>query len=187
MSRIPDHATRVFSGVLFDVYQWEQTLFDGTTATFEAVRRAPSVQVLATTGDGRMILLREEQPHLGEFIAVPGGRVEPGDGPEETVRKELLEELGMEAAELVPWQERRFGSTIEWVTHDYVARRCRRVQPQTLEPGERIEPYLVSFAEFLEEVERPEFRNRDLRERLFRMRHTPGALEALEALLFPTR
>ena len=171
--------------MLFDVYQWQQTLFDGTTATFEAVRRAPSVQVLATTGARRLVMLREEQPHLGEFLAVPGGRVEAGDSPEETVRKELLEELGMAPAEAVLWQRRQFGSTIEWTTYDFIARRCTRVQEPELEPGERIEPYLVTFEQFLEEVECPEFRNRDLRERLFRMRHTPGALEALEALLFP--
>ena len=96
MSRIPSHARCVFSGVLFDVFQWEQELFDGSTATFEAVRRLPSVQILATTPDDRVILLREEQPFVGRFVAVPGGRIDRGHTPEETVLRELREELGPE-------------------------------------------------------------------------------------------
>jgi len=61
------------SGILFDVYQWDQELFDGSTTTFEAVRRIPSVQILATTPERELILLREEQPYVGAFVAVPGG------------------------------------------------------------------------------------------------------------------
>src|SRR5215467_9321922 len=32
---IPEHAERVFQGKIFDVYQWPQKLYDGSTATFE--------------------------------------------------------------------------------------------------------------------------------------------------------
>ncbi len=32
---IPDHATCVFRGMLFDVYQWQQEMFDGSIETFE--------------------------------------------------------------------------------------------------------------------------------------------------------
>ena len=42
-----------------------------------------------------MILLREEQPFVGRFVAVPGGRIDRGHTPEETVLRELREELGM--------------------------------------------------------------------------------------------
>lgn len=185
MSRIPPHATRVFSGVLFDVFQWEQVLFDGSTATFEAARRVPSVQVLATTPDDRLILLREEQPFVGAFLAVPGGRVERGSTPEDTARRELLEELGVAPEELVLWRTTRMGSTIEWETHDFVARRCRAVAEPCQEPGERIAPYYVDLDTFLTEVDRPEFRNKHLADALFRLRHTPGGLDGLRGLLFP--
>jgi ADP-ribose pyrophosphatase len=187
MSRIPPHARRVFQGILFDVYQWEQELFDGSTTTFEAVRRVPSVQILATTPAGQVILLREEQPHVGTFVAVPGGRVERGVSPEETVRRELREELGMEAESVALWHVETFGSTIEWTGYDFIARGCRQVAEPEQEPGERIEPYLASFEEFLDQVERPDFRNKTLANRLFRMRYTPGALEAFRELLFGHR
>jgi ADP-ribose pyrophosphatase len=184
MSRIPPHARRVYEGLLFEVFQWEQELFDGSTGTFEAVRRVSSVQVLATTREGQIILLREEQPYVGSFIAVPGGRVERGRGPEETACCELREELGMEPEALVLWNVETSGSTVDWTGYDFVARRCTPVCTPQHEPGERIEPYLVSFERFLDEVERPEFRNKSLANRLFRMRHTPGALDAFRALLF---
>jgi ADP-ribose pyrophosphatase len=184
MARIPDHACRVFKGVLFDVYQWDQPQFDGSVARFEAARRVPSVQILATDPQGRVILLEEEQPFLGRFIAVPGGRVEEGEDPETTVRKELREELGMVPASLELWYEQHYGSVLQWSTFNYVARGCEQVAEPELEPGERITPYRVGYEELFVESERPEFRNRHLADRLFRVRHTPGELERLRVLLF---
>ena len=32
---IPENAKKVFTGQVFDVYQWEQEMFDGSKATFE--------------------------------------------------------------------------------------------------------------------------------------------------------
>ena len=185
MRRIPEHARRVFTGILFDVYQWEQELFDGSTTTFEAIERLPAVQIFATTEDNRIILLREEQPFVGSFVAVPGGRVERDQTPEQAARNELLEEVGVEPADLVLWQERSFTSAIRWKSYEFVARRCTQVQKPQQEPGERIEPFHVSFEELLRVAETPAFRNKDITQRLFRMRHTPGELERFRRLLFP--
>ena len=44
---IPDHATCVFHGALFDVYQWQQEMFDGTYETFEMLRRPDTIAVIA--------------------------------------------------------------------------------------------------------------------------------------------
>ena len=184
MPKIPAHATCVFRGILFDVYHWEQELFDGSTTTFEAIKRLPSVQLLATTSDDRLVLLREEQPYVGSFISLPGGQVERGMTPEQAARNELLEELGMECEELVLWQEKAFSSAIHWASYDFIARRCRRVQAPQHEPGEKIEPFLVTFDEFLSEVDSTRFRNPRLADALFRMRHTAGALDEFRTLLF---
>jgi ADP-ribose pyrophosphatase len=184
MRELPPHAKRVFHGILFDVYQWEQVLFDGSTATFEVVQRLSTVQILAATPQRRIILLREEQPYVGSFTAVPGGKIERGDSPEQTVEKELLEEIGVEAESIELWQRNEFGSTMRWVTYDFVARNCRVVQKPQQEPGERIEPFQVTLAELLVEVEKPEFRNKHLADRFFRLSRTPGGTERLERLLF---
>lgn len=184
MAQIPEHARKVFSGVLFDVYQWDQELFDGSRERFEAVRRVPSIQVLATDPSGQVILLEEEQPFIGRFIAVPGGRVERGDDPETTVRKELMEELGMEPRSIELWYEQRYGSILQWSTFSYIARGCVQVAEPRLEPGERITPYRVSFDALFVESERPDFRNKQLADKLFRIRHTSGEVDKLKRLLF---
>ena len=48
--KIPKNAKCVFTGIVYDVYQWEETNFDGSPATFEAVKRHDSVQVIPTDG-----------------------------------------------------------------------------------------------------------------------------------------
>ena len=58
---IPPHAKRVFKGVIFEVYQWEQEMFDGSVETYEALKRADTAQVIATRRNKILIPL-EEQP-----------------------------------------------------------------------------------------------------------------------------
>ena len=48
MKQIPEHAKRVFSGIMFDVRQREQEMFDGSTSIFEAATREHTVCVFAT-------------------------------------------------------------------------------------------------------------------------------------------
>lgn len=47
---IPADATRVLTGKIFDVYQWQQRLYDDTFVTFENLRRPDSVNVLPNYG-----------------------------------------------------------------------------------------------------------------------------------------
>ena len=44
---IPEEAKKVFQGEIFAVYQWPQEMFDGSFATFEMLRRADTVKILA--------------------------------------------------------------------------------------------------------------------------------------------
>ena len=66
MGKIPEHAKKVFEGVLFDVYQWEQECFDGSHATFEAVERLGSVNVIPVVGD--KILINDEEDLIHKAV-----------------------------------------------------------------------------------------------------------------------
>ena len=59
--KIPINAKKVFSGIIFDTYQWEQEMYDGSHKIFEMVKRSPTVDVIATMDD-KIITLWEEQP-----------------------------------------------------------------------------------------------------------------------------
>ena len=104
--------------------------------------------------------------------------------PEQAAQNELLQEVGMECEDLVLWREKVFSSAIHWVSYDFIAKRCRRVRAPQQEPGEKIEPFLVTFDEFLSEVDGTRFRNVRLADVLFRIRHTAGELDKFRALLF---
>ncbi|HEX7259978.1 MAG TPA: NUDIX hydrolase, partial [Candidatus Saccharimonadia bacterium] len=92
---LPPNANRVFKGQIYDVYQWEQELFDGSTGTFEMLKRPDTVKVLAVK-DGKIVVLEEEQPYHGTFFDVPGGRHDDASETElQAMQRELREETGM--------------------------------------------------------------------------------------------
>ena len=66
-----------------------------------SVIQAASVAILKA---GRFLLVeRGREPSKGLF-AFPGGRLEPGETPEEAARRELFEETGLTAGELRLWR-----------------------------------------------------------------------------------
>ena len=68
----------MYRGALFDFYQWQQELFDGSHQTFDMVRRP---DIVATIGivDGKIVTVVDDQPHRGVRVGLPGGRVTPED------------------------------------------------------------------------------------------------------------
>ena len=180
---LPEDAKRVFNGVIFDVYHWEQELFDGTHATFEMLRRTPSVVVIPVIGD-EIMLNSEEQPGRGAFLSLPAGRVDDGEEPEAAAARELLEETGYEAGKLEYYFTFNGTPKIDWPLHYYIAKDCVYRGKHHHEAGERISNYLVSFDEFFEEVEREAFRDTILKNHLFRIRMDAQRRKAFHALLF---
>src|SRR3989338_5835820 len=96
--KIPDQAKCVFQGKIFDIYQWEQKMFDGSYATFERAKRMGTVQIIATQGN-KVLLSFESQPDKPNFYTLFGGRMEEGEEPLVAAKRELLEESGLEAKE----------------------------------------------------------------------------------------
>lgn len=91
---IPDNASRVFKGKIFDVYQWPQEQFDGTSKTFEMLRRPDTVQVLVVR-DSQILLVDDEQPGRTSRRHFPGGRADEDDSWEAAAKRELSEETGI--------------------------------------------------------------------------------------------
>lgn len=179
---IPPHAERVFTGAIFEIHQWEQELYDGSKALFERAKRADTVQIIASCDDG-IILIDETQPDTQRIGSLPGGRVDPGEEPMDAARRELLEETGYEASDLVLWKTYDRFPKLEWSVHYYLARGCEKTGEPSPDAGERISVRIMSFESFLEELTAPERDDGAFTADLLRMRLDKKALEAFKNAL----
>lgn len=144
---IPGHAEKVFSGKIFDVYQWPQQMFDGSTATFEMLRRPDTVIFLAITNDDTIIFIREEQPGRTEHTRLPGGRVDPGEDWLTAVKRECAEEIGKTFDQWRLIDVRQPVAKIEWFVATYLATGLTAEQAVAHDAGERIVSVPMTFVQ----------------------------------------
>ena len=181
--KIPAQAKRVFKGVIFDVYQWEQLLYDGTTATFEALKRPSTIQIIPTLGE-KIFLSHEEQPAKPRTYSFLGGRAEPNEEPLVTAKRELLEESGLVSKDWELYKVYQNPGKIDWTIYLFIARNCEKIQDPHLDAGEKIDVKEVSFDKFLEIVSAKEFWAGNISSDILRLRLNPGKLKVFRDKLF---
>lgn len=182
---MPEHAKKVFSGVLFDVYQWQQELFDGSTTTFEMMKQQDTAEILAIK-DGNIMIQEQRQPGGRQFLCLPGGRIETGEVAIDGAKRELLEETGFISKNWSLYHHREAHGHIQRNFYVYIARDCELLQEQQLDPGEQIQVKWVSLNALIDLVDqgvltRMEY---DLRLDLIRAKYYSPAKEELERKLF---
>lgn len=180
---LPSHARNVFKGQIWDIWQWEQEEFDGTTKIYERAVRADSVTVIPIVGE-HVLIQHQEQPFRGLFTSLPGGFCE-ADHPLDDATRELLEETGHTSDQwhhYFSWSPP--ASKLIWKNHFYVARDCVKVQEITPDPGEKISLAFISFDEFLLLSDDPVWRHRDLIPIMLRARYGEEKREELRKELF---
>jgi len=131
---LPRHAKKVFEGIIFSVWQWEQELYDGSQATFERITRGGVTHAVGVLPDGKILMTEDEQPQRGAVITPSGGKIEPGEAPEDAAVREFREETGYVVGELKPWHSYLPASDkISYVCWAYVARDLVKDGEQELE------------------------------------------------------
>jgi ADP-ribose pyrophosphatase len=146
---IPKHAKLAFRGQTVSVYQWRQKMFDGSYETFEAIKRAYTVQMIPVVGD-KVAIVHEEQPGVGSWWGLVGGRMDEGEKPAHAARRELLEETGLVPKKLKLL--RTFNvphSQVDWNVYLFLANGCRKVAEQDLDAGEKITVHYVTLDKLL--------------------------------------
>ncbi len=90
----------VFRGKLLQVRRDLVRLPDGSTAEREHIVHPGAVMIIPITESGEVVLERQFRYPLGcEMIEFPAGKIDPGESPLATGRRELLEETGYTAAQ----------------------------------------------------------------------------------------
>src|SRR3990167_7476624 len=128
--KIPENAKRVFKGQIFDIYQWEQEMYDGSTHTFERLKRPDTVIVIPLTTDEKIIICDQEQPAREPFLSMIGGMIDEGEEPLTAAKRELLEETGYEASEITLFDEFHPHIKLDWTVYTYLAKGCKKVAEQ---------------------------------------------------------
>jgi 8-oxo-dGTP pyrophosphatase MutT (NUDIX family) len=180
---IPEHAQKVFSGIIFDVYQWKQEMYDGSFETFEKLKRVDTVGVIPITPDGKILISQQEQPSIAPFWGTFGGRIDPGESPFEAAQRELLEESGYTSDQWQLWQAFQPLEKIEWSIYTFIAKNCQPIATSTPDVGEKITIKEVTFNEFLKISQQPDFRDSEITMEVLAALADPIKMEKLRELL----
>jgi ADP-ribose pyrophosphatase len=147
---IPPESKLVFKGIVFDVYQWEQKMYNGKTEPFEMLRRPDTVKVLVIK-DNRIVMLDEEQPHYGRGFELPGGRNDvEGEDELACAKRELLEETGMSFKTWKLLEVYQPAFKIEHFVYTFLATDFIGQVDSKVDAGEDITLKSVTFEECLE-------------------------------------
>jgi ADP-ribose pyrophosphatase len=140
--------SRVFDGNLLKVHRDTVRLPDGTQGTREF--HPGAVAIVPLFDDGSVLLERQfRYPHKRDFIEVPAGKLEPGEPPLATGKRELLEETGYVAAEWTPLGviHTAIAYTDEAI-HLFLAKKLTKSEAK-LDAGEFLETFRVHYDEAL--------------------------------------
>ncbi|HEX5455905.1 MAG TPA: NUDIX domain-containing protein [Candidatus Saccharimonadales bacterium] len=145
---VPKDAERVFKGRIFDVYHWQQKMFDGSYETFEMLKRPDTIKVIAIK-NGKVVVLDQLQPDSpAAFFDLPGGRHDYEEESElDAAKRETLEETGMTFKDWRLIDVQQPHSKIDWFVYLFLATGFEEQQAQNLDSGEKIKAELKSLDE----------------------------------------
>ena len=160
--KLPKQAKRVFKGIIFDVYQWPQKLYDGSTTVFEMLKRPYTVQVIPTIGD-KILISRQIQPqHKKYFYSLFGGRIDGKETPLQAAKRELLEEAGLTSDDWELFDENQPLQKMDWTIYTYIARNCKQTKNKNPDAGEKIRTVALTFQQFTNLIFHNDFRGQNI-------------------------
>lgn len=138
----------VFAGRVVALHVDRVRLPDGRTAELEVARHRGAAAVVPITEHGQVLLLRQYRHAVESWVLeIPAGKLDEGEKPTCCARRELEEETGFAARDLVSlgwiWSSPGFTDERIWL---FLARRLERTH-QDLERDEVLTVVSMPFAE----------------------------------------
>ena len=144
----------IYRGLKIDLALQRVALRDGTSAEREVIIHRGAVALVPMVDDQHVCLIRNHRYSVGTtLLEVPAGTIDPGETPDQTAARELVEETGYRA--------RRIRAVGEWyVSPGVLTERmylffCEDLEagPTDHQPDERLENVIVSWDEALAMVD----------------------------------
>ncbi|WP_332649346.1 NUDIX hydrolase [Lysinibacillus sp. 54212] len=95
------HSEQIYQGKVISLKVDDVTLPNGHESKREIVNHPGAVAIIPITSDGKLVVVEQYRKALERSIVeIPAGKLEPGEAPEITARRELEEETGYGCHEL---------------------------------------------------------------------------------------
>lgn len=92
---------RAYDGRLLKVDEVDVEFPNGNSSMHEVIRHPGAVAIVALDAEGRVLLVRQYRTALERIVVeIPAGKLDPGEAPEDAVRRELSEETGYTCGEI---------------------------------------------------------------------------------------
>lgn len=175
-----------YQGPLLTVYQWEETLPDGSRTLFERCVRPDSVAVIPFLDRDTILLVEEAQLGRSDtFVDIPGGRIDAGEDPLTAAKRELREELGYEAAEFLLWEATEYKGLVRFTQFIYLAKGLTpcTAPPTTHDATETITIIPIALETAVERCLTKNLRRTEATLALLRMGYDPATKQRLMSFL----
>jgi ADP-ribose pyrophosphatase len=96
------HQETIFQGRAFNIRRDKVRYQNGAVASLDIVEHAGAVTILPVDADGHILFIRQYR-HAAEkeMLELPAGTLDPGESPLDCARREIREETGFAAQELI--------------------------------------------------------------------------------------
>ena len=132
----------LFEGKIIDLHIEEVELPNGHTSRRELIKHPGAVAILALTDENKIVMVQQYRKALDKVIVeIPAGKLEKGEAPEVTAKRELEEETGYDCETLTPlisfYTSPGFADEL---VHLFIAKDLKKIEnPASLDEDEFVE------------------------------------------------
>ncbi|MEH7381812.1 NUDIX hydrolase [Bacillus sp. JJ1533] len=143
----------LYEGKIIDLHIEEVELPNGHTSKRELIKHPGAVAILALTDDHKIIMVQQYRKALEKIIVeIPAGKLEQGELPEATAKRELEEETGYDCETLTPlisfYTSPGFADEL---VHLFIAKGLKKIEnPAGLDEDEFVDLVEVTLDEALD-------------------------------------